>query len=124
MILRFAAARFAEETRALTSTSAQADTNRINGTRTAAARLERMRSPSIPTESRVPAGRLRQQYGLPQTGPLIVATVGSGYDGYPVLEAAQAALERLQTKYPELLAIMGATTSGDVPTSVLPAPSP
>ena len=51
-------------------------------------------------------GLLRQQYGLPQNGPLVVATVGSGYDGYPVLEAAQAAMERLQTKYPDVLAIM------------------
>jgi len=50
--------------------------------------------------------RLREQYGLPQHGPLVVATVGSGYDGYPVLEAAHAAVQRLQIKYPDLLAIM------------------
>jgi predicted glycosyltransferase len=49
---------------------------------------------------------LRQQQGLPQNGPLVVATVGSGYDGYPVLDAARAAVERLQTKFPDLLAIM------------------
>src|SRR5881394_1300566 len=51
-------------------------------------------------------GVLRQQYGLPQSGPLVVATVGSGYDGYPVLEATRAAVERLQTKSPDLLAIL------------------
>src|SRR5439155_1194698 len=41
-------------------------------------------------------GRLRQELGLPPQGPLIVATVGSGSDGYPVLEAAQGAVERLR----------------------------
>jgi predicted glycosyltransferase len=51
-------------------------------------------------------GLVRQQYELPQNGPLVVATVGSGYDGYPVLEAARAAVERLQIKYPDLLAIL------------------
>src|SRR5207247_5827093 len=49
---------------------------------------------------------LRQQLGLPPSGPLIVATVGSGSDGYPVLEAAQAAVERLGAKVPELRAVM------------------
>jgi predicted glycosyltransferase len=56
--------------------------------------------------SKPDARLLRQQHGLPQNGPLVVATVGSGYDGYPVLEAALAAVERLQTTYPDLLAIM------------------
>src|SRR5205814_6050179 len=51
-------------------------------------------------------GLLRQQHGLPQNGPLVVATVGSGYDGYPVLEAARAAVERLQTKFSDLRAIL------------------
>src|SRR2546422_11633570 len=37
--------------------------------------------------------RLRQELGLPTQGPLLVATVGSGSDGYPVLEATQGAVE-------------------------------
>ena len=54
-----------------------------------------------------PDGALvRQQQGLPPTGPLVVATVGGGSDGYPVLEAARSAVERLQEKFPDLLAIM------------------
>jgi predicted glycosyltransferase len=52
------------------------------------------------------AGVLRQQLGLPRNGPLIFATVGSGYDGYAVLESAQAAVEQLRAKFPDLLAIM------------------
>jgi len=35
-----------------------------------------------------------------------MATVGGGSDGYPVLEAARGALERLRSKLPELAAIM------------------
>src|ERR1043166_9896993 len=34
-----------------------------------------------------PAG-VRRRYGLPAGGPLLVASVGSGSDGYPVLDAA------------------------------------
>src|SRR5439155_21691449 len=49
---------------------------------------------------------LRQRNGWPQNGPMIVATVGSGYDGYPVLEAARAAVERLQASFPGLHAIL------------------
>src|SRR5439155_1595849 len=49
---------------------------------------------------------LLQQLGLPPGGPLIVATVGSGSDGYPVLEAAQAAVERLGAQVPGLHAVM------------------
>src|SRR6266699_1696468 len=49
---------------------------------------------------------LRQELGLPTQGPLIVATVGSGSDGYPVLEAAQGAVERLRAEVPELHAVM------------------
>jgi len=49
---------------------------------------------------------VRQQLGLPPGGPLIVATVGSGSDGYPVLEAAQAAVERLGAQVPGLHAVM------------------
>lgn len=52
------------------------------------------------------AGALRQRNGWPQNGPMIVATVGSGYDGYPVLEAVRDAVERLQAKFPNLLALM------------------
>jgi len=50
--------------------------------------------------------RLRQELGLPPQGPLLVATVGSGSDGYPVLEAAQAAVEQLRAQVPELQAVM------------------
>src|SRR6266540_787959 len=49
---------------------------------------------------------VRQQHGLPLTGPLVLATVGSGYDGYPVLEAAVMALAQLRTEFPHLLAIV------------------
>src|SRR5207249_318853 len=54
----------------------------------------------------IAAGALRQRHGLPDNGPLVLAIVGSGSDGYPVLEAARAAVERLQTKFPDLLAIL------------------
>lgn len=49
---------------------------------------------------------LRAAHGLPPTGPLVVATVGSGSDGYPVLAATRAALERLYAIFPELQAIL------------------
>ncbi len=52
------------------------------------------------------AGALRAQHGLPPSGPLVLATVGSGSDGYPVLEAAQAAVERLRATFPDLAAIL------------------
>jgi len=52
------------------------------------------------------AGALRQRHGLPDNGPVVLAAVGSGYDGYPVLEAAQAAVERLQARFPGLVAIL------------------
>ena len=51
-------------------------------------------------------GLVREQHGLPRHGPLVVATVGSGYDGYPVLEAAQAAVERLRAAFPGLHALL------------------
>src|SRR5205809_728360 len=38
--------------------------------------------------------------------PFVLATVGSGSDGYPVLAAAREALERLQATIPELCAIL------------------
>ena len=61
---------------------------------------------SVRDLSNVDARLVRQEHGLPDKGPLVVATVGSGSDGYPVLEAARAAVEQLQTTYPDLLAIM------------------
>src|SRR5213082_3977874 len=45
---------------------------------------------------------VRRAHGVPPGGPLIAATVGSGSDGFPVLEAAQAAVERLGAHVPEL----------------------
>jgi len=54
----------------------------------------------------VDRGALRQQHGLPRNGPLVLATVGSGSDGYPVLEAAQAAVQRLRATFPDLHAIL------------------
>jgi predicted glycosyltransferase len=50
--------------------------------------------------------RLRREHGLPETGRLLIATVGSGSDGYPVLEATRAAIARLQARLPDLVAIM------------------
>jgi predicted glycosyltransferase len=43
---------------------------------------------------------------LPENGRLLVATVGSGYDGYPVLEATGQALARLRATFPDLNAIL------------------
>jgi len=54
----------------------------------------------------VDANLLRRRHGLPDQGRLVVATVGSGSDGYPVLEATRAALERLHIRDPDLLAIL------------------
>jgi predicted glycosyltransferase len=49
---------------------------------------------------------IRQQHGLPPSGPLVLATVGSGGDGFPVLEAALTAIQRLQERIPDLAAIL------------------
>ncbi|HYY48672.1 MAG TPA: glycosyltransferase [Thermoplasmata archaeon] len=49
---------------------------------------------------------VRFHYGFPATGPLVVATVGSGIDGYPVLEATEAAVDRLRMKFPDLRAVL------------------
>ena len=49
---------------------------------------------------------VRRANGLPERGPVVLATVGSGYDGFPVLEAALGALERMQRRRPELHAIL------------------
>ena len=51
-------------------------------------------------------GLLRQQLGLPENGRFVLATVGSGSDGYPVLQAAEEALERLRASFPDLTAIL------------------
>ena len=61
-----------------------------------------VRDPPAEEES----GALRQRYGLPPAGPLVVATVGSGSDGYPVLAAARAALDRMRARHPKLVAIL------------------
>lgn len=49
---------------------------------------------------------VRRQYGLPEDGQLVLATVGSGYDGYPVLDVALSAVERVQATRPGLHAIL------------------
>ena len=49
---------------------------------------------------------VRQQHGLPPEGPLVLATVGSGGDGYPVLDAALKAIQQLQARIPDLCAIL------------------
>jgi predicted glycosyltransferase len=54
----------------------------------------------------VDSDAIRRQYRLPSNGPLVVATVGGGSDGFPVLEAAQAAVERLRSEHPDLHAIL------------------
>src|SRR5204862_6992425 len=53
----------------------------------------------------VNTNEIRGLYGLPRNGRLIVATVGGGKDGYPVLEAAEAAVARLQSRLPDLCAV-------------------
>ena len=55
---------------------------------------------------RVDGDDLRQRYGLTQAGPLVVATVGGGSDGYPVLAATLDALDRLRAAHPNLNAIL------------------
>jgi len=54
----------------------------------------------------VDLGVVRRRLGLPPNAPFVLATVGSGSDGYPVLAAAREALERLQATIPELYAIL------------------
>jgi predicted glycosyltransferase len=49
---------------------------------------------------------LRRKYGLPRSGPLILAAVGSGSDGYPVLAAARAAVRLLQARFTDLSMIL------------------
>lgn len=54
----------------------------------------------------IDASALRQRHGLPDNGPLVLAVVGSGSDGYPVLEGARAAMERLRGRFPGLHGIL------------------
>jgi predicted glycosyltransferase len=49
---------------------------------------------------------IRRQYELPSDGKLLVATVGGGSDGFPVLAAAQATVQCLQREHPNLNAIL------------------
>src|SRR6266704_506581 len=49
---------------------------------------------------------VRRRYGLPEQGPLLAASVGSGSDGYPVLDAACTAVERLRQIFPDLVAVL------------------
>lgn len=49
---------------------------------------------------------LRRRHGLPEEGSLVLATAGSGSDGYPVLEAAREALEGLRGAHPGLAAVV------------------
>jgi predicted glycosyltransferase len=49
---------------------------------------------------------VRFHYGLPSTGPLLVATVGSGVDGYRLLETTEDAVSRLRGEIPDLSAIL------------------
>jgi predicted glycosyltransferase len=67
------------------------------------------------------AAQVRQQHGLPANGRLVLATVGSGFDGYPVLDAAGQALERLKSRYPDLSGIMvtGSLMPADEQTALL-----
>ena len=53
----------------------------------------------------VNTNEIRRLHGLPRNGRLIVATVGGGKDGYPVLEAAEVAVARLQSRLPDLCAV-------------------
>jgi len=51
------------------------------------------------------SAEIRARYRVPPKGPLVVATVGGGSDGYPMLEAAQAAVQQVQSAHPDLNAI-------------------
>lgn len=48
----------------------------------------------------------RQLFTVPPKAPLIVATVGSGFDGFPVLDAVQSAMQCLLPRHPGLHAIL------------------
>ena len=49
---------------------------------------------------------VRRQYGVPQDARLLLATVGGGSDGYPVLDAVLKSLELLKTDFPGLCAVL------------------
>src|SRR5262245_23153181 len=49
---------------------------------------------------------LRRQFGLREDSRLVLGAVGSGYDGYPVLDAVLSGLMRLSARHPELEAIL------------------
>jgi len=49
---------------------------------------------------------VRRQYGLTTTGRVVVATVGGGHVGYPVLEASLEALEQLRAEMADLDAVL------------------
>lgn len=49
---------------------------------------------------------VRREHGLAANCRLVVATVGSGSDGYPVLDAALAGIERLRSRVRDLQAIL------------------
>ena len=51
-------------------------------------------------------GGIRRQFELPSNGRLIVASAGSGRDGFAVLKHARAAIARLQARDPDLSAIL------------------
>jgi predicted glycosyltransferase len=51
-------------------------------------------------------GLVRQQHGLPPNGRLVLATVGGGSDGYPVLAAAQAAVAVLRATFTDLSVVL------------------
>lgn len=52
------------------------------------------------------AREVRRAYGLSEDAPVVLGTVGSGSDGYPVLAATLAGLERMRAKIPALQAIL------------------
>ena len=52
------------------------------------------------------AAEIRAQHGIPADGRLVMASVGSGRDGYEVLRHARAAIARLQDRNPDLFAVM------------------
>jgi predicted glycosyltransferase len=54
----------------------------------------------------VDSNAIRRQHGLPSEGPLLIATVGGGSDGYGLLAAAQKAILALQAERPDLCAIL------------------
>jgi predicted glycosyltransferase len=55
---------------------------------------------------RIDPAVVRRELGVPEGAALVLATVGSGSDGFPVLDATVAAIERLATRRPDLRAIV------------------